>query len=165
DLDVAAVCREAFRVLDDKAGAKGIKLELAGSCSPFRGIYRYLYELVFNLAENAVKYGREGGSVKVTLSDLDGGGCCIKVADDGIGIPPADQEHVFERFYRVDKSHSKRSEGTGLGLSIVKRIAMFFGGSVSLESELGRGSVFTVALPGRREAADGASSGAKPQGS
>ena len=164
ELDVASVCREAFRVLDDKASQKGIKLELEGSCAPFYGIYRYLYELLFNLSENAVKYGREGGYVRVSLSDLEGGGCLIKVQDDGIGIPPADQEHVFERFYRVDKSHSKRSEGTGLGLSIVKRVAMFFGGSVKLESEVGRGSTFTVSLPGRKDPRGGENGGAKPQG-
>ncbi len=164
DLDVAAICRDAFRVLDDKASQKGISLKLEGSCASFRGIYRYLYELVFNLSENAVKYGRVGGWVKVSLADREGGGCVIRVSDNGKGIPPADQEHVFERFYRVDKSHSKRSEGTGLGLSIVKRVAMFFGGSVELESEAGRGSTFTVILPGRPDSSDGANAGAKPQG-
>jgi two-component system phosphate regulon sensor histidine kinase PhoR len=164
DLDVAAVCRDAFKGLEDKAGARNISLQLEGSCAPYRGIYRYLYELVFNLSENAVKYGREGGHVKVSLSDREGGGCVIKVSDDGIGIPPEDQEHVFERFYRVDKSHSKRSEGTGLGLSIVKRVALFFGGSVSLQSEPGRGSEFTVELPLREEPSEDAPESAKTQG-
>ena len=141
ELDVASVCREAFRVLDDKASQKGIKLELEGSCAPFYGIYRYLYELLFNLSENAVKYGREGGYVRVSLSDLEGGGCLIKVQDDGIGIPPADQEHVFERFYRVDKSHSKRSSSA---------LRCSSGGASSLRARSGAAAPSPCRSPGAR---------------
>ncbi len=156
DLDIGALSREVIRALEDKAKAKNITITLEGTCTPFFGIYRYLYELIFNLSENAVKYGREGGWVRIILADGKAGECVIRVADNGIGIPLADQEHVFERFYRVDKSHSKRSEGTGLGLSIVKRVALFFGGKVGLKSESGKGSEFTITLPRKEDKTTGA---------
>jgi two-component system phosphate regulon sensor histidine kinase PhoR len=146
NIDPAAVCAEVVKGLCDKAAAKNITLSLEGEGTPFRGIYRYFYEMIFNLAENAVKYGREGGFVKIAISE-DKKNRFIKVSDNGIGIPKEAQDRIFERFFRVDKSHSKRYEGTGLGLSIVKRVALFFGGTVSVKSESGQGSEFTVTMP------------------
>ena len=114
--------------------------------SAFNGIYRYFYEMIFNLADNAVKYGNDGGFVKIILSETRAFRQII-VEDNGPGIPIEDQNRIFERFYRVDKSHSRRSEGTGLGLSIVKRAARFFGGKVSVVSAVGQGSCFKVVIP------------------
>ncbi len=99
-----------------------------------------------NLMENAIRYGKEGGGVAVEVSRA-GEDMVVAVRDDGIGIPPEAQSHVFERFYRVDKSRSRQSGGTGLGLAIVKHIAALYGGAVKLDSVLGKGSTFTVSLP------------------
>jgi two-component system phosphate regulon sensor histidine kinase PhoR len=103
-------------------------------------------DLIFNLVDNAIKYNRIGGSVTVSISE-EGTYGVMRVADTGIGIPKDDVERVFERFYRVDKSRSKKVEGTGLGLAIVKHIVEFHGGSVLLDSEVNKGTTITVKLP------------------
>ena len=103
-----------------------------------------------NLCENAVKYNVPGGSVTVTTQST-GQNAVITVADTGIGIAPEHQSRVFERFYRVDKSHSKASGGTGLGLSIVKHSVQYHNGTVALQSTPGKGTVFTVTLPLKAE--------------
>ena len=100
-----------------------------------------------NLMENAVKYSEPGGKVEVAVSKV-AGTMTITVADNGIGIPPEAQERVFERFYRVDRGRARKNGGTGLGLAIVKHICQLYGGSVTLDSAPGRGSTFTVTLPG-----------------
>ncbi len=105
-----------------------------------------LDEIVFNLCENAVKYNRPDGTVTVTLT-TENGKPVFRVEDTGIGIPPADRERVFERFYRVDKSHSRAIGGTGLGLSIVKHGVLFHEGTIQLESEPGVGTTITVTFP------------------
>lgn len=110
------------------------------------GAPHILDEIVFNLCENAVKYNRPGGTVTVTVS-TDNGKPLFRVADTGIGIPAADCERVFERFYRVDKSHSRAIGGTGLGLSIVKHGVLFHDGTIHLESEPDTGTVITVTFP------------------
>ena len=102
--------------------------------------------MVYNLCDNAIKYNRPGGSVTVTVKQLPSA-VRLTVADTGIGIPPADQSRIFERFYRVDKSHSKRVGGTGLGLSIVKHGAMLHNASVSLQSIPERGTSITLEFP------------------
>ena len=107
------------------------------------GVSQVLDEMVFNLCDNAVKYNQENGHVHVFVSEGNGH-VTLRVEDDGIGIPAADQVRVFERFYRVDKSHSKEIGGTGLGLSIVKHGAAFHNARVALESELGKGTTVTV---------------------
>ena len=99
------------------------------------GVRRLLYEILFNLCDNAIKYKKDGGTVAVTVGAKDGI-CTVQVRDTGIGIPPAEQSRVFERFYRVDKSHSKASGGTGLGLSIVKHAVAYHHGEIALESEV-----------------------------
>jgi len=103
--------------------------------------------LIFtNLIENAIKYNVEHGSVKVVL-DADHKDFWVEIRDTGIGIPKEDAEHIYERFYRVDKSHSREIGGTGLGLAITRNAIMMHRGSISLESVPGEGSVFTVTIP------------------
>lgn len=103
-------------------------------------------EIIYNLCDNALKYNVPGGSVKVFVSHNETY-AEIDVSDTGIGISPEDRERIFERFYRVDKSHSKSSGGTGLGLSIVKHAVLYHGGKVTVESEPQKGSSFKVVLP------------------
>ena len=109
------------------------------------GVRRLLWEIVWNLAENAIKYSKpEGGRADIDVSTLPGGHVRVTVSDDGLGIPREAQDRVFERFYRVDKSHSRETGGTGLGLSIVKHAAQYHGAEISLESEPGRGTAISV---------------------
>jgi signal transduction histidine kinase len=121
-----------------------------------RGSPRDLALLVRNLIENAIQYTRPGGRVEVSVTSEDGS-AVFKVRDSGIGIPSRDQARIFERFYRVDRARSRDTGGTGLGLSIVKHVAANHGGTVDVDSHLGRGSTFTVRLP---LASAGASAGA-----
>ena len=109
-----------------------------------------LKELLVNLMENAVKYTERGGKVDVTVTPVPGQ-VTFTVADTGIGIPEEDRERVFERFYRVDKGRCRKSGGTGLGLAIVKHIVQLYDGTISLESQVGKGSTFTVTLPAAAE--------------
>jgi two-component system phosphate regulon sensor histidine kinase PhoR len=106
----------------------------------------YLERAVSNLVDNAIKYTPEGGRIRVSAKSV-GGEVLIEVADTGIGIPAEDVPRVFERFYRVDKSRSREMGGTGLGLSIVKHVVQVHGGSVDVESAVGKGSTFRVRLP------------------
>ena len=105
-----------------------------------------LSELVYNLLDNAVKYNREGGFVTASLEESEDGARVLTVSDTGVGIDPADREHVFERFFRGDRSRSSEG-GTGLGLSIVKHVALAHGAKVSLQSEVGRGTSIRVEFP------------------
>lgn len=100
-------------------------------------------EILYNLVDNAIKYNKKGGKVAVSV-EKDGRQTRIRVQDTGIGIPPAQQQRIFERFYRVDKSHSKEIGGTGLGLSIVKHGAAYLGAQILVESTPGEGSTFTL---------------------
>ena len=136
--------------LAQAAAAKQVTVEVEGDCGPIRAVPQIVEEIVYNLWDNAIAYNRSGGSVRVTLADCPGGSR-ITVADTGIGIPPEAQSRVFERFYRVDKSHS--SGGTGLGLSIVKHGAAYLGARLELKSEPGKGSVFTLTFPAAGETA------------
>ena len=111
-----------------------------------QGVWRLLGEILYNLCDNAVKYNRLGGSVEVSVTEQ-GGAAVLSVSDTGIGIPAEHQSRVFERFYRVDKSHSKAIGGTGLGLSIVKHGAQFHNAQISLESEPGTGTKITLTFP------------------
>ena len=129
--------------LTPMAQEKGIALTLQAEEVEVRGYPLLLDELFYNLMENALKYTPAGGSVRVTAAMEDGHVVC-RVADTGIGIPPEHQAHVFERFYRVDMSHSRQTGGTGLGLAIVKHAAQIHHASVELESEVGKGTKMTV---------------------
>lgn len=133
-------------ILKDSAGKRNISLSVDGEEVTVFAVSRLVCETIYNLCDNAIKYNKENGSVNISVRDK-GSFAEIKVSDTGIGIPEDQKERVFERFFRVDKSHSKEVGGTGLGLSIVKHAAKIMGGDVSLESELGKGTVVTVTLP------------------
>lgn len=128
------------------AKEKGISITTDIAPCEVMGVRRVLEELIYNLCDNAVKYNRPKGTVKVTAKPVDGVPTLI-VADTGIGIPEAEQERVFERFYRVDKSHSKAIGGTGLGLSIVKHAAAFHNAEIKMQSELGKGTEIRLTFP------------------
>lgn len=145
-VDLLAVSQEAAENLHDAAAARSVTVSVTGQPSVIPGVRRLLYEVVYNLCDNAIKYNRDGGRVDVTVA-ADAGGSSITVADTGIGIAPEHQSRVFERFYRVDKSHSKASGGTGLGLSIVKHAVQYHHGRIELESTPGTGTTIRVVFP------------------
>lgn len=145
-VDLLAVSQEAAENLQDAAAARDVTVSVTGQPSVIPGVRRLLYEVVYNLCDNAIKYNRDGGRVDVTVA-ADAGGSSITVADTGIGIAPEHQSRVFERFYRVDKSHSKASGGTGLGLSIVKHAVQYHHGRIELESTPGTGTTIRVVFP------------------
>ena len=103
----------------------------------------YIYEIIYNLCDNAIRYNVEAGKVTITISK-EAGRVAVIVADTGIGIAPEHHSRIFERFYRVDKSHSKATGGTGLGLSIVKHAVQYHSGKVTLDSELGKGTTIKI---------------------
>ena len=146
DVDVLAAAKEAVLNLSDEAAKRGITMTVDGTPAIVHGVRRLISEIAFNLCENAVKYNRDGGSVFVKV-ETEGENAVLTVQDTGIGIPDADQSRVFERFYRVDKSHSKASGGTGLGLSIVKHAVMYHHGKVELRSATSEGTRVRVILP------------------
>ena len=145
-VDLLAVANEAAHDLQGAAEARKVTLTVDGERAQIVGARRLLYEIVYNLCENAVKYNREGGSVSVHVAQSDSW-VSARVADTGIGIAPEHQSRIFERFYRVDKSHSKASGGTGLGLSIVKHAVAYHHGMIDLQSEPGKGTTITVTFP------------------
>ena len=128
-----------------KALAKSMDITLETDTTPanVNGNYQIIDEMVYNLVENAIKYNKNGGSVKVTIRNL-AQSVVLSVHDTGIGIDKSEQEKIFERFYRVDKSHSKEIGGTGLGLSIVKHAAVYHDAEIEIESELDKGTVISV---------------------
>ncbi len=138
-VDLYEMAGEVLDSLRPAAEKQQITLQLTGEHATVSGVYQLLSEMVYNLCDNAVKYNHSGGRVTVDISGREGQ-ACLTVADTGIGIPPEHQKRVFERFYRVDKSHSKEIGGTGLGLSIVKHGAQYHGARVELESEPGAGT-------------------------
>lgn len=148
-VDVSALCRDIAADLRDKSGKSGTAITVEGPEIPVEGVRRLLYETVYNLCDNAIQYNVPGGSVRVTVTDR-GDSAAISVADTGIGIAPEHQSRVFERFYRVDKSHSKASGGTGLGLSIVKHAVAYHHGTLDLESQPGKGTTITVTIPKKK---------------
>ena len=142
-IDLYDLCSDVVESLRAVAERQTIALTLSGGQATVPGVYRILHEVVYNLCDNAIKYNRPGGSVSVSVSEAETGARLI-VSDTGIGIPPEHQKRVFERFYRVDKSHSKEIGGTGLGLSIVKHGAQFHNAEVKLTSEVGVGTTVTL---------------------
>lgn len=142
-VDLLAVSQEAAENLQDAAAARGVTVDVTGQPAVIPGVRRLIYEIVYNLCDNAIKYNRDGGRVDVTVA-ADADGSSVTVADTGIGIAPEHQGRVFERFYRVDKSHSKASGGTGLGLSIVKHAVQYHHGRIELESTPGTGTTIRV---------------------
>lgn len=145
-VDLLSVAEEAAADLSEAAKARNISLLAEGESVFVFGIKRLLYEVIYNLGENAVKYNVENGNVLISVSKEENS-AVLTVKDSGIGIAPEHQSRIFERFYRVDKSHSKASGGTGLGLSIVKHAVQQQGGKIELESEPGKGTAIRVILP------------------
>ena len=147
DTDLYTLCDDVLQSLEPVAKRQTVTLRLAGESLQVRGVYQVLREMIYNLCDNAIKYNRSGGSVTVTVA-RSAGRASVTVADTGIGIPYEDQSRVFERFYRVDKSHSRAIGGTGLGLSIVKHAAALHGAEIKLQSQPEDGTVITVLFPG-----------------
>ena len=143
DVSLRVLSEEVCETLSDAAKIKNVSLEVTGDDGVITGVRRLLYEVVYNLCDNAIKYNNPGGSVKVTIAQKPGE-VLFRVQDTGIGIPLEHQDKVFERFYRVDKSHSKQSGGTGLGLSIVKHAVQYHHGKITVESELNKGTSISV---------------------
>ena len=143
DVCLLELASEVTESLSDAAKLKGISLEVCGDDGVISGVRRLLYEVVYNLCDNAIKYNNPGGYVKVSVSE-NADNVQISVSDNGIGIAPEHQDKVFERFYRVDKSHSKQSGGTGLGLSIVKHAVQYHNGKISMESQPDVGTTISV---------------------
>ena len=138
-----------LRVADDLkpvAGKNNIFIDVKGEETHINGVDQLLYEMVYNLCDNAIKYNYPGGKV-IMETVADEKSTKLIVEDNGIGIPPEHQKRVFERFYRVDRSHSKEIGGTGLGLSIVKHGAMYHNADVSMESTPGKGTKITISFP------------------
>lgn len=146
DVDLYELAKRAVQSLQPEADAAGVELKLSGTVARMNGIPRLLYGIVYNLCDNAVKYNREGGSVDVKVEDKDTE-IYLSVKDTGIGIAPEHQERIFERFYRVDKSHSREVGGTGLGLSIVKHGAKIHNAEIEVTSAVGKGTTVTVIIP------------------
>ena len=146
NVDLLSVASTVADDLLPSADGQGISIAVEGSPANVYGVKRLLYEIVYNLCDNAIKYNRQGGSVKIrTVSE--GGFSSVTVSDTGIGIAPEYQNRIFERFFRVDKSHSKSSGGTGLGLSIVKHAVQYHHGKIELTSAPGKGTSITVSFP------------------
>ena len=145
-VELLALAREAAESLQSAAAARNVTIAVEGEPVELTGVRRLLYEIVFNLCDNAIKYNTDGGRVQVTVTK-ENETAAVTVRDTGIGIPPDQQDRVFERFYRVDKSHSKASGGTGLGLSIVKHTVQYHHGAIHLQSEVGKGTEIRVTFP------------------
>lgn len=142
-VELMDVSKEVVEVLSAPAANKNVGLSIAGNPQSIFGVKRYIYEIIYNLCDNAIRYNVEGGKVEIAIGN-ENGRAVISVKDTGIGIAPEHHDRIFERFYRVDKSHSKETGGTGLGLSIVKHAVQYHGGKITVESELGKGTTITV---------------------
>ena len=144
--DVLTIARDTAAFLTPTAKAAEVTLSVDGGPATVAVPQGRLKELLLNLVGNGIKYNEPGGTVHTAVSVRDGQ-AVIAVSDTGIGIPPEAQSRVFERFYRVDKGRARKNGGTGLGLAIVKHIVQLYGGTLTLESAVGKGSTFTVTLP------------------
>ena len=148
NLDIAKMASDTAALLSDTAEKKNVKINLDCEPTEIYGVRQLYSEIIYNLCENAIKYNKDGGSVTVSVHPKNGG-IELTVSDTGIGIPPEHRSRVFERFYRVDKSHSKATGGTGLGLSIVKHAVQYLGGKIDLTSRVGEGTKITVFFPNK----------------
>lgn len=146
ELDLYDTAREVVDSLTDVAAEKQVALSLEGSSQRIRGAGALVRGIIYNLCDNAIKYNRPKGTVTVSVKKEEDGPV-LTVADTGIGIPEEEQDRVFERFYRVDKSRSKEVGGTGLGLSIVKHSALVLGAKIDLDSRLGEGTTIRIHFP------------------
>ena len=146
DCNLLRIAENAVDSLDALASALNITVSVDGTDAPIKGIPQTLYSIVYNLCDNAIKYNHAGGSVSVDVRPQKND-TVLTVKDTGVGIPEECQDRVFERFYRVDRSHSTEVGGTGLGLSIVKHAVMIHGGRIKINSEIGKGTEFVVTIP------------------
>lgn len=154
-IELLGLSKEIAKILSASAKAKNVKLDVHGDSGKIMGVQPVIYEMIYNLIDNAIKYNVQNGTVEVTVKEENpekghtfGNKTVISVRDTGIGIPKNEQDRVFERFYRIDKSRSKELGGTGLGLSIVKHAAKFHDAAINLSSKEGEGSTFTIIFPG-----------------
>lgn len=154
-IELLGLSKEIAKILSASAKAKNVKLDVHGDSGKIMGVQPVIYEMIYNLIDNAIKYNVQNGTVEVTVKEEKpekghtfGNKTVISVRDTGIGIPKNEQDRVFERFYRIDKSRSKELGGTGLGLSIVKHAAKFHDAAINLSSKEGEGSTFTITFPG-----------------
>ncbi len=142
-VNLREVANEVVEVLTASATKKDVSLEVIGDACVIYGVHRYIYEIIYNLCDNAIRYNVNGGKVTIDIH-RENNRNVIVVSDTGIGIGAEHHARIFERFYRVDKSHSKETGGTGLGLSIVKHAVMYHKGKIELESEIGKGTTIKV---------------------
>lgn len=148
EVDLFLLSREICSRLAMQADKRKVHVKVTGETVVYSGIRQILDEMIYNICENAIKYNKEEGSVNVWVGNtLDGPKVCV--TDTGIGIPEGEQERIFERFYRVDKSHSKETGGTGLGLSIVKHGAILHNAQISVESVVGEGTKMEILFEGK----------------
>ena len=138
-VDILALAEEVHSILRPSAEDRNVTIAVSGAGFSVTGVRRMLHEVVYNLCDNAIKYNVPGGSVQIHAEND-----CLTVSDTGIGIPPEHQDRIFERFYRVDKSHSKATGGTGLGLSIVKHAVAYHNAKITLDSTPGKGTTITI---------------------
>lgn len=146
-LDLYALCADVIGHLEPAADSAGVRVYLEGKPCCMSGVRQIADEMIYNLCDNAIKYNRPGGIVRVRVEPREAGAVAVSVEDTGIGIPKEHQSRVFERFYRVDKNRSREIGGTGLGLSIVKHGALYHGAELHLDSQPGRGTKITVVFP------------------
>ena len=145
ELSLYETAEEIKEVLQESAHKKNVTIEVSGAMGKIKGVRSLIYEMIYNLCDNAIKYSKDSGYVKIAIEEK-GDELSLSVKDNGIGIPKEHHEKIFERFYRVDKSHSKQSGGTGLGLSIVKHAVQYHNGKIMIESEPGEGTGFLIKL-------------------
>ncbi len=142
-VDLYEVTAEVVETLSSAAAKNRVTISVEGENCVINGVRRYIYEIIYNLCDNAIRYNKKDGEVKIEIKKQNEKSV-VKISDTGIGIPSEHQSRIFERFYRVDKSHSKETGGTGLGLSIVKHAVALHGGSISLCSQPEKGTAVTV---------------------
>lgn len=143
ETDLFALALDVKSVLESFAKSKQIDIIVTGESRELKGVRRYLYEIIYNLCDNAIRYTGNGGKVEINIGS-ENEKTVLTVTDNGIGIPFEHQSRIFERFYRVDKSHSKETGGTGLGLSIVKHAVACHGGIIKLDSTVGKGTTIKI---------------------
>ncbi|MBR4102030.1 MAG: ATP-binding protein [Oscillospiraceae bacterium] len=146
NVELKSLCEEVSQRLALNAEKCGVQLTCGGVPAEIQGVRNMIEEIIYNVCDNAIKYNREGGSVAISVETVENK-ACVRVKDTGIGIPKADIDRVFERFYRVNKSHSKEVGGTGLGLSIVKHGMAFHNASITIESEVDVGTEICLYFP------------------
>ncbi len=145
-VDLYEVAQSVVKQLKPRAETRGILMDLSGTHVVIKGAKTLLYEMIYNLCDNAIKYNVENGTISVNVKKTKDA-AVVKVKDTGCGISEDQQDRIFERFYRVDKSHSRASGGTGLGLSIVKHAAIWHNATIKVKSKLGKGTTFIVRFP------------------